>query len=159
MEKLKKIAIFKMFSWIIIFTICLSVIAVLKTENKALLISLSTIMGASMAIVSYREYKNHVVHVNEQVKSLKQIRQKSTQMQKTLVDPTKEENEQKDEEWVPERELSIFSTEILQKLDDLKVDEDIEDEILEMLKEIPPEKRVQYINDIFNENFVFETNY
>lgn len=64
-----------------------------------------------------------------------------------------------DDDWVPESELTLFSPEILKKLDDLKVDEGIEDEILEMLKEIPPEKRIQYLNDIFNENIVFESVY
>jgi hypothetical protein len=69
------------------------------------------------------------------------------------------EDPQKFDDWVPNEEYSFFSADILKRIDNLKVDADLEDEILEILKGIPPEKRCQYLNDVFSDNLTFESYY
>ncbi len=50
---------------------------------------------------------------------------------------------------IPKMEVAIFSEEILEKIKNLGVPADIVDELLVVLKDIPPEKRLEFLDSIF----------
>ncbi|HME56280.1 MAG TPA: PKD domain-containing protein [Candidatus Lokiarchaeia archaeon] len=59
--------------------------------------------------------------------------------------------EQQTDATVTKQEVTLFTTEVWNKIEALNLSDEIKDEIIEQLKYIPPGQRIQYLNETFGE--------
>nr|MDO8111122.1 hypothetical protein [Candidatus Sigynarchaeota archaeon] len=139
----------------------------INIQNDALLVLLSTFIGSVVVVASYHEYRSTLVRVPGTKKTKAKGLPSAPVMQPapvqvaipapaTAVQP---EDKSSCDDGIPAFELTMFAPEVLKKVEELHVDEDIQDEILNELKDIPPEQRLKYIEDVFSENIDFDAAY
>lgn len=158
---------FKIAGCVSIYVLFVVIVFAINIQNNTLLVLLSTFIGSVVVVASYHEYRVSSLHIP----GLKKTRSKplsSTIGEQPVIIPVSPPavnvdalpmDEWTDEDGIPKFELTMFSPEILKKIEDLHIDDDIQDEILNVLINIPPEQRIKYIDDVFHESYDFDASY
>ncbi|MEX2681508.1 MAG: hypothetical protein Q6373_007905 [Candidatus Sigynarchaeota archaeon] len=164
MEPQKKARYFKIVGCMSVYILFVVIMFNINIQNNTLLVLLSTFVGSVVVVASYHEYRGTSIHVPTKKKS----KAKSTFVEpRTIITPEtaaapKDQQApaaaQRDD-GLPTFELAMFTPDVLKKVRDLHVDDDVQDEIFNALKDIPPEQRLKYIDDIFQANVDFDVAY
>lgn len=171
MDKTKKTSFFKITGCVSVYVLFVLIMFNINIQNNTTLVLLSTFIGSVVVVASYHEYRGTFMHVPSKSKS----KAKSTFVEphaiatttappaaavhEKLEVPARALSTQDCDDGLPTFDLAMFTPEILKKVADLHVDDDIQDEILTALKDISPEQREKYIDDIFQANVDFDVTY
>jgi len=136
----------------------------INIQNNTLLVLLSTFIGSVVVVASYHEYRGTSIHVPSKNKA----KAKSSFIDPRAIaapEPAAENKQQEAsqesgcDDGLPTFDLTMFAPEVLKKVSDLHVDDEIQDEIFNALKDIPPEQRLKYVDDVFQTNVDFDVTY
>jgi hypothetical protein len=164
MEAFKKTRYFKIAGCVSVYVLFVVIMFNINIQNNTLLVLLSTFVGSVVVMASYHEYRGMLLHVPSKSKS----KAKSSFVEPRAILTTESAAATKDQQaptaaqcddGLPTFELTMLGPEVLRKVSDLHVDEEIQDEIFNALKDIPPEQRLKYIDDIFQAKVDFDTVY
>nr|MDO8086308.1 hypothetical protein [Candidatus Sigynarchaeum springense] len=164
MEALKKIRFFKIAGCVSVYVLFVFIMFNINIQNNTLLVLLSTFVGSVVVVASYHEYRGTPLHIPPKNKS----KAKSSFIEPRVIVTPEPAPAAKDQQapaaaqcddGLPTFELAMFSPEVLKIVSDLHVDDDVQDEIFNALKDIPPEQRLKYIDDIFQANVDFNSAY
>ena len=158
---------FKIAGCVSIYVLFVVIVFAINIQNNTLLVLLSTFVGSVVVVASYHEYRVSCLHVSGVKKAMAKALSSTTDEQPLIVPvspPSVDADARPMEEWtdedgIPKFDLTMFSPEVLKKIEDLHVDDSIQDEILNALISIPPEERIKYINDAFHEDYDFDATY
>jgi hypothetical protein len=129
------------------------------------LVLLSTLVGSMVVVASYHEYRGTLIL---RVPSKSKAKAKSSFIEPRAIPSTESSMNAtaqqtpevvKCDDGLPTFDLAMFAPEVLKKVSDLHVDDDIQDEIFNALKDIPPEQRLRYVDDIFQTSADFDATY
>ena len=157
MKQKKTSSIIKISACVSAFLIFITIAFGLSANNLVLPSILTVTIGSMVAVASFYEYKYTI--------SLKTIgrkkKKKLTQTQQLTTENATASDDTDDamEDGIPEMEMTLFPPEILQKVEDLKVQDEIKEEILSELMDIPPEERMDFIRETFERDLEFEENF
>jgi hypothetical protein len=163
MENTKKTRFFKIAGCVSVYVLFVVIMFNINIQNNTLLVLLSTFIGSVVVVASYNEYRGTLIHVPS--KSKAKANSSFIEPQTILTqEPTQEAKPQEApgsecDDGLPTFDLAMFAPEVLKKVSDLHVDDEIQDEIFNALKDIPPEQRVKYVDDIFQTNVDFDATY
>jgi hypothetical protein len=164
MENFKKTKYFKIAGCVSVYVLFVVIMLNVNIQNNTLLVLLSTFVGSVVVVASYHEYRGTLLHVPSKNK----VKAKSSFIEPradlapgSAVGATDQQATAAAEcdDGLPTFDLAIFAPEVLKKVADLHVDEEIQDEIFNALKEIPPEQRLKYVDDIFQTSVEFDATY
>ena len=163
----KRVGYCKIAGCVSIYVLFVVLVFAINIQNNTLLVLLSTFIGSVVVVASYHEYRVSCLLVPGLKKTSAKALSSATDEQQVIAPvcpPSIDADAQPMEEWtdedgIPKFDLTMFSPEILKRIEDLHVDDEIQDEILNALINIPPEQRIKYIDDAFHENFEFEASY
>ncbi|MFX0102623.1 MAG: hypothetical protein ACFFCS_23855 [Candidatus Hodarchaeota archaeon] len=157
MKQKKTSSIIKISACVGAFLTFVAIAFVLSASNIILPSILTVAIGSVVVVTSYYEYQYTL-----SLRSIgKKKKKKLAQVQQTTTEATKDSADAEDavDDGIPEMEMTLFPPEILQKVDSLKVQDEIKDEILSELKDIPPEERMAFIKETFERDLEFEESY
>ena len=163
----KMVGYCKIAGCISVYVLFVVLVFAINIQNNTLLVLLSTFIGSVVVVASYHEYRVSCIHAPGLKKTMAKALSSTMDEQPVIAPvcpPSIDANAQPMEEWtdedgIPKFDLTMFSPEIMKKVEDMHVDDEIQDEILNALINIPPEQRIKYIDDAFNENYEFEASY
>ncbi len=164
MDDHKKTSFFKIAGCASVYVLFVVIMFNVNIQNNTLLVLLSTFVGSVVVVASYHEYRGTLLHVPSKSKS----KAKSSFVEPRAIitpDPAAGTKDQQApaasqcDDGLPTFDLAMFAPEVLKKVTDLHVDDEIQDEIFNALKDIPPEQRLKYVDDIFQANVDFDAAY
>jgi hypothetical protein len=164
MEDTKRTRFFKITGCVSVYVLFVVIMFNINIQNTTLLVLLSTFIGSVIVVASYHEYRGTLIHVPSKNKT----KAKSSFIEPhaaVATDPAAAGKQQEAsltaecDDGLPTFDLAMFAPEVLKKVSDLHVDDEIQDEIFNALKEIPPEQRLKYVDDIFQTNVDFDATY
>ncbi len=164
MEDIKKTKYFKIAGCVSVYVLFVVIMFNINIQNNTMLVLLSTFVGSVVVVASYHEYRGTLIHVPSKNKA---------KAKSSFIEPRAEPAPEpavgvKDqqapavtqcEDGLPTFDLAMFAPEVLKKVADLHVDDEIQDEIFNALKDIPPEQRLKYVDDIFQTSLEFDATY
>jgi hypothetical protein len=151
-----------------VYVVFVIIVFGINIQNNTVLVLLSTLVGSVVVVASYHEYRGTLVRLPAAGKNKGKLKASFIEPTPDLVIPAntiacvpQQENNQvkKIDDGIPAFDLAMFSPEVLKKVSGLHVDDEIQDEIFNAIKEIPPEQRLKYIDSIFQANHDFEAAY
>ena len=155
-------SIMKISGCLLVYLTFVLVVFSINLENTTILVILSTLVGSVVVVASYHEYRTTFI----QVPSKKNRKKASTKMVDTVeIEPSPgplpsgkvDEKLEVAGDGIPSLQLTVFSSAVLKKINELGVEEKIKSEILEVLKDIEPKNRLTYIEDFFSTQMEFES--
>ncbi len=164
MENLKKTKYFKIAGCVSVYVLFVVIMFNINIQNNTALVLLSTFVGSVVVVASYHEYRGTLIHVpsKNKVKAKSSFIEPRADLAPGSAMEAKDQQataEAQCDDGLPTFDLAMFAPEVLKKVADLHVDDEIQDEIFNALKDIPPEQRLKYVDDIFQVNVEFDATY
>ncbi|MBN2150935.1 MAG: hypothetical protein JW839_05805 [Candidatus Lokiarchaeota archaeon] len=164
MDNTKTVRFFKIAGCASVYVLFVVIMFNVNIQNNTVLVLVSTLVGSVVVVASYHEYRGTLLHIPSKSKS----KAKSSFVEPRAILQTEPAPAPEDlqapaagnyDDGLPTFDLAMFEPEVLKRVTDLRVDDDVQDEILNALKDIPPEQRLKYIDDIFQANVDFDAAY
>ena len=157
MKQKKTSSIIKISACVGAFVVFIAIAFGLSTSNLLLPSLLTVGIGSVVAVASYYEYQ-YTISLRTIGKKKKKKLVQAQQVTTETVAKT-DGTEAAMDDGIPEMEMTLFPPEILQKVENLKVQDEIKEEILSELMDIPPEERMDFIRETFERDLEFEESF